>query len=192
MGVPRVLPEGLCADGETHSDHNRRQNEPKDDEEDSCADDFGVGTRLDEPPGLERRVAAEARRPVPLTRAAFLELFAGCGILTESVRARGVLCLPAFDIADGPMGDLTRPGIRAKILGWIRGARAGVVWVATPCSAFSVARKGVRNLPRALQKDEQAASHAWFIAELVSVCLQNDVPFVIEIPLAAGYGASRP
>lgn len=80
---------------------------------------------------------------------------------------------------------MQKPGIRAKVLGWIRPGRVSVVWVATPCSAFSVARRGIRNYPAAIEKDAEAASHAWFTAELVFECLRSQVAFVIENPASS-------
>ena len=46
------------------------------------------------------------------------------------------------ELARGPAFDLLAPGVLNLLLGWMRSGLVRAVWLGTPCSSFSPARKG--------------------------------------------------
>lgn len=48
----------------------------------------------------------------------------------------------AVDIGDDPRLDLTHPAVLARIVAWLTSGRVAAVWLGTPCSSWSLARRG--------------------------------------------------
>eukprot|EP00973_Karenia_brevis_P076564 10636882-Karenia_brevis.AAC.1 len=74
-------------------------------------------------------------------RHVFLELFSGKAVLASALRARHYGCL-ACDIKYGVEFDLCDSVVRSVIKGWISSRVISGVWFGTPCSSFSLARRG--------------------------------------------------
>ena len=70
-----------------------------------------------------------------------LELFSGCGRFSSEVSRLGFAVL-SFDIENGEQWDLLRPCVKKLILGWITSGAVLAVWLGTPCTTFSRARRG--------------------------------------------------
>ena len=60
-----------------------------------------------------------------------------------------------------------------------------MVWLGTPCSIWSIARRGVRDLAAAAEKDRIGVSLALFSVQVIDACLRHSVYFVIENPLTS-------
>ena len=93
----------------------------------------------------------------------FLELYAGCAVLSRKVSQHGLGVL-AFDVAAGAEFDLTAPLVQRIILGWMRAGIVAGLWLAFPCGTYSIARhpalrskEHLRGLPH--WKADPKASH---------------------------------
>ena len=71
----------------------------------------------------------------------FLELFAGTGGLSASIRKQGYNAI-AFDIRHGSEFDLRKGHVFDTVRGWLLGQCIAAVWLGTPCSSWSRARHG--------------------------------------------------
>ena len=71
----------------------------------------------------------------------FLELFAGSGRVAAQWRSAGLAGV-AVDVADDSRLDLTHPVVLARIVAWLESGRVAAVWLGTPCSSWSLARRG--------------------------------------------------
>lgn len=74
-----------------------------------------------------------------------LDLFAGCGGIAKAMRARGRRSIGVDTIQDiihGKHHHLTNPKIFRVVVRFIRSGRVASVWLGTPCTSFSMARRG--------------------------------------------------
>ena len=83
---------------------------------------------------------AEVKQPV------FLELFAGSGRVCAYLRTRGHAAL-ALELRHGLKVDLLSKRVRRLIKRSIRLGRISGIWLGTPCSSFSLARRGRGGAP---------------------------------------------
>lgn len=106
--------------------------------------------------GLRRAFALELRRSKLLRGRVFLEVFAGKGALGRALRARG-FGVVVVDIALGH--DLKDPEVQLLLQGWIDSGVAWGLWLGTPCSSFSRARRAPENSrwPGPLRSSEHPA-----------------------------------
>eukprot|EP00438_Fugacium_kawagutii_P017186 Skav215700 [mRNA] locus=scaffold3538:124321:127815:+ [translate_table: standard] len=121
-------------------------------------------------------------RPQPV---GFLELFAGTGNLTYSVKQRGLRVHPHFEYANDKIYDLLNPKVQSFVLGMIA---AGIVWwvhLGTPCTAWSRARHNIKNLKAARRKEAEAIATALFSVRVIRECLKRGVKFSLENPLSS-------
>ena len=145
------------------------------------------------PPGPVGPVPIAKRRPlVQREGQVFLELFGGVGGLSRAVRAAGLRTGPVFELASGAEFDLTRRSTQLLVLAWIRTGRIWGVHLGTPCSAWSIARRGVKNLRKARNKELIAVELALFSAEIVTECARNGVRWSIENPRSSRLWAFDP
>ena len=112
----------------------------------------------------------------------FLELFAEGKRAYESRLARGTSSGPPFEIPSGPTFDLSRGGTQSAILQLIRTGRAWAVHLGTACSVWSIARKGVKNIPKAKAKGRLGVEFALFTTALVRECQRCRVKWSIGNP----------
>ena len=89
------------------------------------------------------------RTPVKDNSKCFIELFSGLGSLSATLASVGLNIGPVFDIKNGPQYDLTRRSTQQWVLSLIRSGRVWAIHLGTPCTIWSVARRGVRNLQKA-------------------------------------------
>jgi len=71
----------------------------------------------------------------------FLELYAGSEGVSKAIRRAGYGCV-AFEISRGSQYDLLRPVVDDMIRGWISSGCVAGIMLGTPCSSWSLARRG--------------------------------------------------
>ena len=71
----------------------------------------------------------------------FLELFSGSGQISAAWRESGFGVL-SFELSFGDENDLTRPSLQRLITGWLTSHCIAGIWFGTPCSSWSLARRG--------------------------------------------------
>jgi hypothetical protein len=136
------------------------------------------------------------------SRLIFLELFAGSQGLSSALRREGHPCL-AFEIRMGPEYDLTNPRVLALIEGWIASRAVIGIWMGTPCTSWSRARRGppgsgwcaIRSNDRLLGLPDLSAADQKRIAlgnatakasaRLIRFCIRQRCPVYLENPAAS-------
>ena len=113
-----------------------------------------------------------------------LELFSGKGALADSLRKCGLTCV-GFEILRGAEYDLTRKATQLAVLGMIRSGRVEYVHLGTPCTVWSIARRGIRNWQKAMQKEEVSIALTVFSVEVYRECCRCGVGVSIENPLSS-------
>ena len=113
-----------------------------------------------------------------------LELFAGKGHLTRALRKEGLETV-SFEITDGAQFDLTRRSTQQVVLSWIRAGRVEYVHMGVPCTVWSIARRGIKNWARALQKQEIPMALTLFMVRVYRECVRSGVPVSVENPLSS-------
>ena len=73
-------------------------------------------------------------------RAIFLELFAGDGGIGRVMKSRGFAVL-SLDIRNHALQDHLCPTFQSVVKGWLRGGVVGAIWLGTPCTTWSIARR---------------------------------------------------
>ncbi len=135
----------------------------------------------------------------------FLELFAGSKRVSAKWRAAGCAAV-AFELADGAMYDLANPIVSDVVKSWIRGGFVGGVWLSTPCSTWSLARRGkagrpggpLRKLGKHLMGHPDALARSpdcvkiflgndtmTCTAQLLACCIACKVPCALENPMGS-------
>ena len=85
----------------------------------------------------------------------FLDIFAGTSPISAELAQRGYAVLP-FDVLRGAAFDVSRPAVARTVLGWIAAGMVWGVWLATPCSTLSRARRArhvAGRMPAALRAE---------------------------------------
>ena len=110
-----------------------------------------------------------------------LEVFAGCGRLTKSLRRAGVRTF-ATDTCLNPGDDVLQPDVEYRILEMIFSGVTIFVWIGMPCTSFSIARKDDGLGPGPLRTDD----HPMGLAGLNRRDQQKSVPccFCIGKPIS--------
>ena len=115
----------------------------------------------------------------------------------------------SIDINLGSHFDITKPHILKRIKGWIKGGCVNFVWIGTPCSSWSRARRGPPNsswctirskqflqgLPNLRPADQSKIDSgnktAAISSEIISLCILLGVPCCIENPATSLLFESR-
>eukprot|EP00438_Fugacium_kawagutii_P016242 Skav225368 [mRNA] locus=scaffold476:95907:101244:- [translate_table: standard] len=137
--------------------------------------------------GADSKESGSCRRPVPLGsdkagRPGFLELFAGTARLTECVKKSGMFAWPPFELQNGSCYNLLDVGVQKFIFGLIT---AGLIWwvhLGTPCTAWSRARRNIKNFTKARAKERAAVASALFTCRVIRECLKRGIIFTLENP----------
>ena len=111
-----------------------------------------------------------------------LELFSGVGRLSKALRELGLVTGPCVDILNGAEFDLTRRKTQLTILRWVREGRFWFVHLGTPCTVWSVARKGITNHRKARAKELLGVDMAIFSSEVIRECRRCRVAWSLENP----------
>ena len=145
---------------------------------------------------LSRQIEAMATRGTPVV----LELFAGSGRVAKCARKLGVPAI-AVDVQRGPQYDLCQGAIIDSIVAHMRAGDIRAIWLGTPCSTWSTARRGypgspggplrlvgehIWGHPRALRRPadrrklELGNSTAKRTAEIIQAAVEHKVPVALE------------
>ena len=116
----------------------------------------------------------------------------------------------ALDVENGDWQDVLRPVVRDVLRGWCTSHAAAAVWIAMPCSSWSVARRGppssswcplrsrdyLEGLPGLREVDQQKVVLGNrlrdFTVWLVTLCVDMSIPVFVENPVSSRVWASRP
>lgn len=112
----------------------------------------------------------------------FLELFSGKGRLTEAFKKIGAATVHGIDYVNGSDFDLRRRSTQQLILRWIEKGIFGFVHLGTPCTIWSIARKGVKESATSRAKEELGIEMALFSSEVIRACNKHRIPFALENP----------
>ena len=121
-----------------------------------------------------------------------LELFAGTGRWTQAMEKAGLRVFPGFELANGKQYDLLNSEIQDIVLSLIRGKQIWLVHLGTPCTAWSRARHGIRNVAKARYKEQVAVATAIFTCRVIRECLKHGVAFTLENPLSSRLWEFKP
>ena len=83
--------------------------------------------------GVFKRAVSAASE---LKRVVFIELFAGCNLLTACLKERGLAAL-SFSLNCAAVEDHLSPVFLQTLRGWIRGRAVSGVWVAIPAASWT-------------------------------------------------------
>ena len=111
-----------------------------------------------------------------------LELFAGASRLSCNMRKCNVRTCVPMDIRYGVCFDLTRRSCQLQLLKWIRDKKFSYIHMGTPCRAWSIARKGIRNLRKACAIEDLCLELALLTYEICKTCQECGVMFSVENP----------
>jgi len=152
---------------------------------------------------LKRRLRHElvrARRGRADVRV-FIEVFAGTGRVAASFRRRGAAAL-TLELSDDVLQDVTLDALRRLLVSWTHAGIIKGMWLGTPCSSWSSARRRRPGAPRgALRTRAAILGHpeAWArprdaqrladgnrtartSAQLIQACVQAGCPVILETP----------
>ena len=111
-----------------------------------------------------------------------LELYAGTGVYTQALVESGLRVVKPFEIKDGAEFDLGRRSTQQLVLQWIRSGKIWSVHLGTPCTIWSIARRGIKNQQRARDKERAGVEAAIFSAEVIRECNRCKVFWSVENP----------
>ena len=112
----------------------------------------------------------------------FLELFSGTAQLTAAVDRIGLRVLPDIEVAKGKIFDLTHPKAQQFILSLLESGQIWFVHLGTPCTVWSRARRNIKNVRRAREKERVGVALALFSARVLRLCLRLGIFFSLENP----------
>lgn len=137
------------------------------------------GSQDSAPSGLRSRVKASKNTQM------MMEIFSGSMSLSKACEKKKMFVLASIDIKQGSHFDLTNRDVQEEVIRVIKGGLVHYVHFGTPCTVFSVARKGIRNLERARYRERLGCELAFFTARAVEACIQHGVAWSIENPLSS-------
>ena len=144
--------------------------------------------------GQEKSASSRAPRKVRSTgfSSSMVELFAGTGCLSDAMRKAGLRTLPPFEVANGRQYNLLNKDIQNLILGLIRGGHVWLVHLGTPCTVWSRARHGIRNIFKSRLKEQYGVACALFTCRVIKECLKRGVIFTLENPTSSRLWQFKP
>ena len=87
-----------------------------------------------------------------------------------------------MDIRYGICFDLTRRSCQLQLLSWIRQKKFSYIHMGTPCRAWSIARKGIRDLRKATAIEDLCLELALLTYEICKTCQECGIMFSVENP----------
>ena len=91
----------------------------------------------------------------------------------------------AFEILVGAEFDLSHRRTQLAVLSLIRAGVVGFVHLGTPCTVWSIARRGIKDWVKARKKEEVSIALTLFTVEVYRECVRCGVPRSIENPLSS-------
>ena len=129
-----------------------------------------------------RQFRGDASRKCGDRKLVTLEVFSGSGRLSSALRSKGALVAGELDIQHGITHDLTRKSTQRALLDFVLQGRLSYIHLGTPCTVFSIARKGIRNHGKARTKERIACELAFFTLRLVEAAMAVGTRWSIENP----------
>ena len=114
-----------------------------------------------------------------------IEVFAGSGSLSDACKREGVDVLTSLDIRHGSHHDLTRKSTQNFLCRLILQANLFYCHFGTPCTVFSSARKGLKDMMKARYKERISCELAFLTAKLCELCVQVGTYWSIENPVTS-------
>ena len=114
-----------------------------------------------------------------------LEVFSGSGNLSTACDKAGIGVAGSLDIRNGTHYDLTRSSTQNFLAFLVGSGLFSYIHFGTPCTVFSIARKGLRNMQVARYKEKIACELAFFTAKLVELCCAVGTFWSIENPCSS-------
>ena len=121
---------------------------------------------------------------VPSEERVHLELFSGTGVQTSAMHEAGLRTLRPMELK--AKFDLSRRSTQLVVLQWIRSGRIWSLHAGTPCTIWSIARRGIKNLKRAADKERLGVELALFTVEVIRECSRCGVIWTLENPASSG------
>ena len=112
----------------------------------------------------------------------FLEVFSGSGHLTDAFCSHGWVIAGSIDIKKNPKHDVTRRAMQQALVNFVLSSSIGFIHFGCPCTAFSIARTGLRDLVKARHKERIACELAFFSIKLIEICLGLGIWWSVENP----------
>ena len=119
------------------------------------------------------------------THVGMLEVFSGSGHLSEACGKKGVPIAASVDIQHGPHHDLTRHSTQSFLCSVILQCNLFYCHFGTPCTVFSMARKGLKNMFAARAKERVSCELAFYTAKLCEICMSVGTFWSIENPVSS-------
>ncbi len=113
---------------------------------------------------------------------ALLELFGGCARLTAAAGERGLHWLPAFELLDGEVYDLTDSRVVDAVCALLRSNKVWAVHLAPPCASWGTAIKRMGHTGNA----DLGMACARSTVRILDVIRETRVLFCLENPLPSG------
>ena len=101
------------------------------------------------------------------------------------VEKRGFQSQRSVDIQHGPHHDLTRHSTQSFLCSVILQCNLFYCHFGTPCTVFSMARKGLKNMFAARAKERVSCELAFYTAKLCEICMSVGTFWSIENPVSS-------
>ena len=117
---------------------------------------------------------AGQRRHLPPFRApAFLEVFSGKKAhLTGAIAQAGLRIAAPIDIENGKYMNVVEKAVADEIVSWIAGRKVWCVFLAPPCTRWTIARRATSTSP----KDMDGLARALFTLRVIKTCFAHRIP----------------
>ncbi len=116
------------------------------------------------------------RRPV------VWEVFSGMGQLSRSFKSHGFDVKPPIDLQNRHFMDLSVPGTQKLIRDAIENGWVDYIHFGTPCTVFSRARRNIKKIIKARNKEMLGCELAAFTAEMCALATVKGIKWSIENP----------
>ncbi|CAK0868029.1 unnamed protein product, partial [Prorocentrum cordatum] len=134
----------------------------------------------------QRRVGPGAGTPgacrPPRVTCSFGEVFSGCGRWTGALAQAGLVVAAPMDIKHGPWCDLLNPKVESQVRSWITSRAVWFVHFGTPCTPWSISRRGAREVSAI----RAARRCAHVTVRLLEVCSRYGIHWSLENPQSSG------
>ena len=118
-------------------------------------------------------------------RHGMIEIFSGSESLSRSVEEKGMQVLGSVDIKKGSKFDLTLSRVQNALINFVLLSHVAYIHFGTPCTVFSIARKGLRNLEKARLKERISLELAFLTAKMIELCQARGIHWSIENPMSS-------
>ena len=111
-----------------------------------------------------------------------LEVFAGCARLSSACKGLGLGVFDPIEIGNGAVFDVSRRSTQRVLLDMARAGLFAYVHLGTPCTVWSIARKGLTNQPRARSREQLGIEFVFFSSVMCQIQSQQGSFWSIENP----------